>query len=69
MTSPQMTFRVPDMSCAHCVNTIRSAIETAIEGSRVEADLASRIVTVTGTNDGDKIAAIIMTQDYSFEPL
>jgi len=69
MTSNQITFRVPDMSCAHCVQTITQAIVEAIEGTHVEADLERHLVTVTGTNEIGKITALLAERDYAAEAL
>jgi len=69
MISNQIIFRVPDMTCHHCVKMISQAIESAIEGAHVSADLANHTVTVSGTNDAERIAALVTAQDYSFEPL
>ena len=39
---------VNDMSCNHCVGTIRSALETALPGADISVDLASHKVSFTG---------------------
>lgn len=42
------TLIVNDMTCNHCVGTVRSALEEALPGSMVEIDLASHKVSFTG---------------------
>ena len=42
------TFTVDDMTCNHCVGTIRSALEEALPGSAVEIDLESHKVSFSG---------------------
>lgn len=42
------TFIVNDMTCNHCVGTIRSALEEALPGSDVEIDLESHKVSFSG---------------------
>jgi len=42
------TVIVNDMTCAHCVSTVRKALETALPGSEVAVDLASHTVRFTG---------------------
>lgn len=42
------TFTVNDMTCGHCVGTIRSALEDALPGSQVEIDLPTHKVSFTG---------------------
>lgn len=42
------TLIVNDMTCNHCVGTVRSALEEALPGSMVEIDPASHKVSFTG---------------------
>ncbi len=42
------TLIVNDMTCNHCVGTVRNALEEALPGSMVEIDLASHKVSFTG---------------------
>lgn len=42
------TFTVNDMTCNHCVGTVRGALEDALPGTKVEIDLASHTVSFTG---------------------
>lgn len=42
------TFIVNDMTCNHCVGTVRGALETALPGSTIQIDLASKSVSFTG---------------------
>lgn len=41
-------FRVPDMTCNHCVATIRKALEAALPGAAPEIVLEDHIVRVEG---------------------
>jgi len=42
----EKTFRVPDVSCEHCVTAIKGEL-TRIDGvSTVEVDIAGKLVTV-----------------------
>lgn len=59
-------FQVPDMTCGHCVKTITAAVNQVAPGASVVADLASHRVTVTGTDQTDKIEAAI--RDAGYEP-
>ena len=56
---------VDDMTCGHCVGTIKGAIEQALPGSSVTADPASKRVTVTGTSDSAAIQAIVTKAGYT----
>ncbi len=42
------TITVNDMTCNHCVGTVRSALEEALPGSEIDIDLASKKVSFTG---------------------
>ena len=46
-----LTLRVEDMTCGHCAGTIKKAIETGLPGTSVEADPASKLVSVRGSTD------------------
>lgn len=39
---------VNDMTCNHCVGTVRSALEESLPGTQVEIDLATKTVSFTG---------------------
>lgn len=42
------TLTVKDMTCGHCVGTVRGALEEAIPGTEVQIDLGTKKVTFTG---------------------
>ena len=42
------TFIVNDMTCNHCVGTVRGALEEALPGSQIETELDSHKVSFTG---------------------
>lgn len=46
--SEKVTLKVNDMTCNHCVGTVRGALEGALPGTEVEIDLASHKVSFTG---------------------
>ena len=39
---------VNDMTCSHCVGTVRKALEEALPGAEISVDLATHKVTFTG---------------------
>ncbi len=43
---PAKTFRVPNISCGHCVMTIKNEVGELTGVSRVDADKDTRMVTV-----------------------
>ena len=61
------TFKVPDMTCGHCVKSITSAIKEAAPSAEVACDLTTKVVTVTGPHDAAKIKGVIQEAGYSPE--
>jgi copper chaperone len=59
------TFRVDDMSCNHCVSTIRSALGARMPGAAVTVDLPGKIVTVAG----DAAVAEAAIREAGYEPV
>lgn len=59
-------FNVPDMTCGHCVKTITGAVTAAAPGASVAVDLPTHRVTVSGTDQADKVEAAIL--DAGYEP-
>jgi copper chaperone len=41
-------FKVSDMTCGHCVGTVRKALEQAFPGAEVNVDLDTHKVVVEG---------------------
>lgn len=41
-----LNFRIPAMSCSHCVAVITKAVQSVDATARVDADLAAHTVTV-----------------------
>jgi len=61
-------FNVPDMSCGHCVSTITQAVQQAVPGARVTADLAAHRVTIDGAPDAEPVRAAIAQAGYEAQP-
>jgi copper chaperone len=61
-------YKVPEMSCGHCVSTIETAVKT-VDPHAVSADLAGHQVTVQTRIDASRIAAAIHSAGYQNEPL
>lgn len=62
-------YRVPGMSCGHCVSTIEAAVKSADPHAVISADLAGHQVTVQTQIDAGRIAAAIHSAGYENEPL
>lgn len=60
-----VSFRVDDMTCGHCAGTIKKAIETTLPGTTVNADPASKLVTVQGFGDYAAIKSIVLSAGYT----
>ena len=41
-------FTVNDMTCGHCVGTVRKALEAALPGAEISVDLDTHQVSFTG---------------------
>lgn len=56
--STTRTFRVPDVSCEHCVKAITEEVGSLDGVEQVEVDLEAKSVTVVGGDDGAVVVAI-----------
>ena len=63
--SERTTLTVNDMTCNHCVGTVRGALEEALPDPQVEIDLAAHKVSFTG--DRAKGEAAIREAGYTPE--
>ena len=59
-------FTVNDMTCGHCVGTVRKALETALPGAEINVDLGTHKVSFTG--DRSKGENAIRNAGYTPEP-
>jgi copper chaperone len=57
-------FHVPDMTCNHCVGTIKSALAEQMPGAPVAIDLGKAEVRV----GGDKAQAESIIRDAGYTP-
>ncbi|MFC4173273.1 heavy-metal-associated domain-containing protein [Microvirga sp. GCM10011540] len=60
-----LTLRVEDMTCGHCAGTIKKAVESALPGTQVDADPASKLVLIRGTADLSAVTAIVAEAGYT----
>jgi copper chaperone len=60
-------FTVNDMTCSHCVGTVRKALEEALPGAEISVDLATHEVSFTG--DRAKGEEAIKEAGYTPEPV
>lgn len=66
--SETMTYSVLGMHCGHCRSAVAERLETVAGVERVDVDLESRIVTVTGNQLDDRtLRAAIDEAGYEAE--
>lgn len=65
------TFKVPGISCGHCVHTIKTEVSDVPGVTSVEADQQTQMVTVTWNSpaDWEKIRATLVEINYPPEGL
>lgn len=63
------TYKVPDMSCAHCVATIETTIRTLDPQAVVRCNVESKEVTVATEVAADRIVAALAEAGYPSQPL
>jgi copper chaperone len=63
--SDALTFRVDDMTCGHCVSAVTRAIERGIPGTKVQADVATKLVSVTGAADLAAIKSLVSRAGFT----
>lgn len=68
MSTQQITFSVPGMSCGHCVAAIEGELGNIAAVASASADLDSKIVTITGDGlDTEALIAAIDEAGYEAE--
>jgi copper chaperone len=60
-----VVLRVEDLTCGPCAGTIRKVIEAGLPGMNVDADLASKLVSVRGGTDLSSIKALVAEAGYA----
>ena len=58
-------LKVDDMTCGHCASTITKAVEAGLPGARVQADPATKLVSIWGTRDLAKVEVLITGAGYT----
>ena len=60
-----LSLRVEDMTCGHCASTIKKTIETGLPGTSVEADPASKLISIRGSTDLNAIKVLVTEAGYT----
>ena len=58
-------FKVEDMTCGHCAQTITKAIQKVIPSAKVHADPVSKLVAVSGASDLAAVKALITKAGFT----
>lgn len=58
------TLSIPDMSCAHCKQTVETALAEVPDAGAITVDLAGRKATVTGPAAASALIAALDTAGY-----
>ncbi len=62
-------YRVPGMTCDHCVHAVKSEVGRVPGVDRVEVDLGTKLVEIEGTDlEPSKLLAAIDEAGYDAEP-
>ena len=63
-----MLFRVPNMSCGHCVSTITKAVQKVDADALVKADTDLRQVNIVTKADQDAMRQALEKSGYPVDP-
>jgi copper chaperone len=61
-------FEIPNMTCGHCVMTVMKAVKSVDPGAEVQADLATRGISVISTAEVARLSAAIAAAGYANTP-
>jgi copper chaperone len=59
-----MEFKIPAMSCGHCVRAITEAVKALDPAAQVEVDLPSKNVVVQSSQERQAVAAALADAGY-----
>jgi copper chaperone len=57
-------FTLPDMTCGHCVQTVKRTVQQIDAAARVEVDLPAHRVRVESTHDRAEFARALADEGY-----
>lgn len=61
-------FKVPDMSCGHCVGAITRTVQELDPQARVEVDLVAKRVKIESQRDSRELAEALAEEGYPPQP-
>lgn len=59
-----LKFKVPDMTCGHCVSTVEKAIRAVDASAAVKTDLETKTVTVETSAAAEAISKAVDAAGY-----
>ena len=59
-----MEFKIPSMSCGHCVGAVTKAVKAVDPQAEVTVDLATKKVTVQTSGERQAVAASLTEAGY-----
>lgn len=65
--SDGVSFRLPDMSCGHCVGAVTKAVRSIDPASAVSVDLPSKMVRINSTASAARLAEVLTDAGYAPE--
>jgi len=60
-----LEFRIPNMTCGHCVKSVTEAVKSADPAARVDVDLPSHQVKVETSAPRDTVVARLADAGYA----
>jgi len=60
-------YRVPDMSCGHCVQAITKAVKSVDPAAKVDTDLKNHEVSVDSMADPELVVRALQQAGYASE--
>jgi copper chaperone len=63
-----VTYTIPNISCGHCVHTIKSEVGEIPGVKSVEADAASKIVTIEYDDPANEEKIIDLLKEINYSP-
>lgn len=62
-----LRFHVSNMSCGGCAKSVTRAVQGVAANAKVEVDLATREISVSGTSDRDGVIGALKRAGYQAE--
>jgi copper chaperone CopZ len=64
-----VTYTIPNISCGHCVHTIKSEVGEITGVKSVEADVASKVITIEYDDPANEEKIIALLKEINYSPI